>query len=108
MHSAFCAGVRVHDTDVAMMEDEHDIALFVCSIPRAGVRQPPRRASATTGLLRLVTNVAFPRFTNVAFPRAGVRQPGYPQPSNRVRRQRLAHPTPSGQAYSSELGHVNP
>ena len=28
VHS-FCAGASVHDTDVAMMEDEHDIALFV-------------------------------------------------------------------------------
>ena len=26
---SFCAGASVHDTDVAMMEDEHDIALFV-------------------------------------------------------------------------------
>ena len=25
----FCTGASVHDTDVAMMDDEHDIALFV-------------------------------------------------------------------------------
>ena len=29
VHDSFCAGASVHDTDVAIMKDEHGIALFV-------------------------------------------------------------------------------